>query len=48
MLYFDSVYGKQTNILMAATLMCIVPLIFLFVVAQKYIVKGIQLGAVKG
>lgn len=48
MLYFDSIYGKQTNVLMAASLMCIVPLIIIFVVAQKFIVKGIQLGAVKG
>jgi len=48
MLYFDSIYGKQTNVLMAASLMCIIPLIALFVCAQKFIVRGIQLGAVKG
>ena len=48
MLYFDSNYGKQTNLLMAASVMNIVPLIILFVVTQKYLVKGIQLGAVKG
>ena len=48
MLYFDSIYGKQTNLLMAASLMCIIPLIVLFVCAQKFIVRGIQLGAVKG
>lgn len=48
MLYFDSVYGKQTNVLMAASLMCIAPLIALFIAAQKFIVKGIQMGAVKG
>jgi len=48
MLYFDSIYGKQTNVLMAATLMCIIPLIILFITGQKFIVKGIQLGAVKG
>lgn len=48
MLYFDSVYGQQTNLLMAASVMNITPLIILFVSTQKYLVKGIQLGAVKG
>ncbi|NOY81566.1 MAG: carbohydrate ABC transporter permease [Kiritimatiellaeota bacterium] len=48
MLYFDSIYGRQTNLLMAATVMNIVPLIILFVVTQKFLIKGIQLGAVKG
>lgn len=48
MLFFDSVYGKQTNLIMAASVMNIVPLIILFVVSQKFLVKGIQLGAVKG
>jgi multiple sugar transport system permease protein len=48
MLYFDSVYGRQTTLIMAASVMNIVPLIILFVAAQKFIVRGIQLGAVKG
>jgi multiple sugar transport system permease protein len=48
MLYFDSAFGKQTNLLMAASVMNIVPLVVLFVATQKYLVKGIQLGAVKG
>ncbi len=48
MLFFDSAYGKQTNVLMAASFMCIAPLIAMFVAAQKFIVKGIQMGAVKG
>ncbi|HOZ48351.1 MAG TPA: carbohydrate ABC transporter permease [Candidatus Hydrogenedentes bacterium] len=48
MLYFDSVYGKQTNLIMAASVMNIVPLIILFIVMQKHLVRGIQLGAVKG
>ena len=33
---------------MAATVMNILPLIFLFVVMQKQLVTGIQLGGVKG
>ncbi len=48
MLMFDSTYGRQTNLLMAASLMSIAPLIVLYVVLQKHLVKGIQMGAVKG
>jgi len=48
MLYFDSMYGRQTNLIMAASVMNIIPLVILFIVSQKFIVKGIQLGAVKG
>ncbi len=48
MLFFDSIYGRQTNLLMAASLMNIVPLILLFLVSQKFLVRGIQMGAVKG
>ncbi|MBN1351503.1 carbohydrate ABC transporter permease [candidate division KSB1 bacterium] len=48
MLYFDSIYMRQTNLLMAASVMNIIPLIILFVVTQKFLVRGIQLGAVKG
>ncbi len=48
MLYFDTMYGRQTNLIMAASVMNIVPLILLFVFMQKYLVQGIQLGAVKG
>jgi len=48
MLYFDTMYGRQTNLIMAASVMNIFPLIILFVVMQRYLVQGIQLGAVKG
>jgi multiple sugar transport system permease protein len=48
MLYFDGLYGRQTNLIMAATVMSIIPLIVFFVIFQKFIVKGIQLGGVKG
>lgn len=48
MLYFDSDYGKQTNLLMAASVMNVVPLIVVFLLAQNGIVKGIQAGGVKG
>lgn len=48
MLSFQDSYGNQTEYLMAATVMCILPLIILFVLMQKQLVRGIQLGAVKG
>jgi multiple sugar transport system permease protein len=48
MLFFDSTYGQQTNLIMAASVMNIIPLVLLFVVSQKFLVRGIQLGAVKG
>jgi multiple sugar transport system permease protein len=48
MLFFDSSYGRQTNLLMAASVMNIIPLVILFICTQRFIVKGIQLGAVKG
>lgn len=48
LLQFDSTYGPETNLIMAASLMAMLPPIVLFIVLQKYLVKGIQLGAVKG
>jgi multiple sugar transport system permease protein len=48
LLSFSTQYGQQTELLMAATLMSIVPLIVVFVVMQKQLVAGLQLGGVKG
>jgi ABC-type glycerol-3-phosphate transport system permease component len=48
LLYFDSSRGQTTHLLMAAVTMSVVPLIVVFVVLQKYLVRGIQLGSVKG
>ncbi len=48
LLYFDSAAGPETNLLMAAVTMSVIPMIIIFVLLQKYLVKGIQLGAVKG
>jgi len=48
LLVFDSSQGQQTNLLMAAITLSVLPMIVLFVILQKYLVKGIQLGAVKG
>jgi ABC-type glycerol-3-phosphate transport system permease component len=48
MLRLDSTYGRQTELIMAATVMNIIPLIVIFVMFQKFLVKGLQLGGVKG
>lgn len=48
MLALDSSYGQQTELIMAATVLNIVPMILVFVFFQKFIVKGLQLGSVKG
>jgi len=48
LMYFDSSQGQETHLLMAAATMSVLPLILLFVIMQKYLVKGIQMGAVKG
>lgn len=48
LMYFDSSRGQATHLLMAAITMSVLPMIVLFVILQKYLVKGIQLGAVKG
>lgn len=45
---FDSTYGRQTNLLMASSVMSIVPVVVLFVFGQRFFVKGLLLGAVKG
>jgi len=48
MLYFDSVSGTTTHLLMAAATMSVLPMIFIFFLVQKTLVSGIQEGAVKG
>jgi len=48
LLAFDSSAGQQTNLLMAAVTMSLVPMVLVFVILQKHLVAGIQLGAVKG
>jgi multiple sugar transport system permease protein len=46
--YFNSAYAQQTNLMMAASVMSVVPPLLLFLIGQKHLIKGIQLGGVKG
>ena len=48
MLYFQSDRQQAIHLLMAASVMNVIPVIILFVTLQKFLVRGIQLGAVKG
>jgi ABC-type glycerol-3-phosphate transport system permease component len=48
LLALDSTYGRQTELIMAASVMNVVPLIIIFAVFQRFLVKGLQLGGVKG
>ncbi len=48
LLAFNTSYGQETPLIMAASLMAMIPPVIIFLVLQKYLVKGIQLGAVKG
>lgn len=48
LLFFDSEHGQATHLLMAAVTMSVVPLIVMFVLLQRHLIRGIQIGAVKG
>lgn len=48
LMFFDGMYGQATNLLMAASVMSIIPPALVFILLQKQLVKGIQLGAIKG
>lgn len=48
LMFFDGMYGRQTNLLMAASVMSLAPPILIFMLGQKFLVRGITLGAVKG
>ncbi|HEY3780359.1 MAG TPA: carbohydrate ABC transporter permease [Fimbriimonadaceae bacterium] len=48
MMYFDSNYGRATNLIMAAGMMSLIPPLLLFMIGQKQLLRGIQMGAVKG
>ncbi len=47
-LFFDNSQGQQTTLLMAAITMSVIPMIVIFLFLQKRLIKGVQMGAVKG
>lgn len=48
LLFFDSGYGRETNLLMAASMMALIPVVIIFICLQKQVIKGLTVGAVKG
>jgi multiple sugar transport system permease protein len=45
---FQEMYGVQWELLMAGSIIMLVPMLVVFVVGQRYFVSGIQIGALKG
>ncbi|HUI08463.1 MAG TPA: carbohydrate ABC transporter permease [Verrucomicrobiae bacterium] len=48
LLSFMGLYNTQWTLLMAGSLMMILPMIIVFVLGQRWFISGIQLGALKG
>lgn len=48
LMYYDGEYGQSTHLMMAAGVMSLVPPLLIFVLGQKQLLRGIQMGAVKG
>lgn len=48
LLELDTGYGVQAELVMAAATLTVIPLIVIFVIFQKFLVRGLQLGGVKG
>ena len=46
--FFQSQYGTQWTLMLAASVMMIVPMILLFFFAQRYFIQGIQLTGIAG
>ena len=45
---FQEMYGIQWTLMMAGSVIMIIPMLVVFIFGQRYFVEGIQLGAVKG
>lgn len=43
--FFKGLYTSQWNLLMAATLLVMLPILILFFIAQQYIIDGISISA---
>jgi len=47
LLAFQGQYGTEWNLMMAAALMILLPIIALFLIGQRFILSGLTVGAVK-
>lgn len=45
---FQGLYRTDWNLLMAASLIVLVPMLIVFIIGQRFFVEGIRLGAIKG
>ena len=45
---FQEIYGVQWTLLMAGSVIMIIPMLVVFIFGQRYFVEGIRVGAVKG
>ncbi len=45
---FQGQYGSEQHLLMAGSIIVLLPLLVIFLFGQRYFIKGIQLGGVKG
>jgi len=45
---FQGQYATDTNLLMAGSLIALIPIIIVFLLNQRYFIEGIQMGGVKG
>jgi len=41
-------YGVQWSLMMAGSVIMIIPMLIVFIFGQRFFVEGIQLGALKG
>jgi len=46
--YFQGLYFTEWNLLMAGSVIMVIPALIMFLFAQRFFIEGIQLGAVKG
>ena len=46
--YFQGLYSTEWNLLMAGSVIMVMPALVVFLSAQRFFVEGVQLGAIKG
>src|SRR5690606_41878651 len=45
---FADAYGEFYSLIMAGSVIAIVPLLIIFIIGQKHVIEGLSLGGVKG